>query len=413
MAKTVGLTDQAPHQAVAADLPVLSIEELEADPHGVFGRYRSIHPVVAHEKGGYLVLRYADVERLTKDLRVRCTETAFPEMQGVTEGSLFDAFQYGMLTANGDVHHRRRSPFTRTFAARMINEMRPTIRRSAEELIDAWYADGQVEFIGNFAAQIPARVISGLLGLPRADIPDFTKLVYDVTRFISFSVRQEEIPGAEAAAHQLQDYVEKTLEERRRSPRDDFLSTFLATADEAAEMSPLEIVFQIVQLIIGGTDTTRVAIAMQVALLLRHREQWTAVCNNPELIPNAVAESMRFEPSVASTSRIAAEDIKVDGAVLPAGGFITLSTMSAMRDERAYVRPDVFDIHQTRQQRLHPIFGGGAHRCIGEALARAELEETLGALTTRISQLRLDQAPTITGHSGIRRVDSMRVSWPT
>jgi cytochrome P450 len=413
MAEAIGLTDQAPHRAAAADLPILSVEELEADPHGVFRRYRSTHPVVAHEKGGYLVLRYADVERLTKDPRVCSTETVFPEMQAVTKGSLFDTFRYGMLTANGDVHRRRRSPFTRTFAARMISEMRPAIRHSAEELIDAWYADGQVEFIGNFAAQIPARVISDLLGLQRVDIPDFTKLVYDVTRFISFSIKQDEIPGAEAAAQQLEDYVERTLEERRRSPRDDFLSRFLATTDEAAEMSPLEVVFQILQLIIGGTDTTRVAIAVQVALLLKHHEQWTAVCHNPHLIPKAVAESMRYEPSVASAARIAAEDIEVDGTVLPAGGFITLSTMSGMRDERAYSRPDVFDIHQTRQQRLHPIFGGGAHRCIGEALARAELEETLGALTTRIPQLRLDQAPTITGHSGIRRIDAMRISWPT
>src|SRR5260370_37882569 len=142
MTEPVGLTNKAPDRTAAADLPVLSVEELEADPHGVFRRYRSTHPVVAHEKGGYLVLRYADVERLTKDPRVRSTETAFPEMQGVTEGSLFDTFRYGMLTANGDVHHRRRSPFTRTFAARMINEMRPAIQRSAEELIDGWYADG-------------------------------------------------------------------------------------------------------------------------------------------------------------------------------------------------------------------------------------------------------------------------------
>jgi cytochrome P450 len=411
MAQTVGLTDQAPHPAVAAALPVLSVEDLEADPHGIFRRYRSTHPVVGHEKGGYLVLRYDDVERLTKDPRARSTETSFPQMQGVTEGSLFDAFRYGMLTANDDVHQRRRSPFTRTFAARMISEMRPTIRRSAEELIDAWYGDGQVEFIGNFAAELPARVISDLLGLPRADIPDFTRLVYEVTRFISFSIKQDEIPGAEAASQQLQNYVGETLEERRRCPRDDFLSTFLAAADEAAAMSPLEVVFQILQLIVGGTDTTRVAMAVQVALLLQHHEQWTAVCHNPELIPHAVAESMRFEPSVASAARIAAEDIEVDGAVIPAGGFITLSTMSAMRDERAYDRPDVFDIQRTRQPRLHPIFGGGVHRCIGEALARAELEETLSMLITRIPQLRLDQAPTITGHSGIRRIGAMRISW--
>jgi cytochrome P450 len=106
------------------------------------------------------------------------SETAHPGLFGVTEGALFDFFEQGMLTANGAVHRRRRSPFSRSFAARTIADLRPHIRRSSEELIESWYADGQVEFVGQFAAQLPARVIGDLLGLPRADIPSFTKLVY-------------------------------------------------------------------------------------------------------------------------------------------------------------------------------------------------------------------------------------------
>ena len=334
-------------------------------------------------------------------------------MLGVTEGALFDSFDLGMLTANGEVHRRRRSPFSRAFAPRMIAELRPRMRQAAEELIADWFADGSVEFVDRFAAQIPARVISSLLGLPREDIPEFTRLVYQVTKFLSLSVTQEEIPLCEAAARQLRDYVERTLDNRRRTPRGDFLSTFLAAADEAASMSPAEVIFQITQLIVGGTDTTRVAITAEVALLLQHREQWEAVCRDPGLIPGAVAEAMRFEPSVASFSRIATEDIDVSGVPLPAGAFVTLSTMSAMRDEHAYQQPDVFDIRRTDQPKLHPVFGAGAHRCIGEALARAELEECLAVLTTRVPHLQLDEAPMFSGHTSIRRVDRMCVSWRT
>jgi cytochrome P450 family 103 len=166
-----------------------------------------------------------------------------------------------------------------------------------------------------------------------------------------------------------------------------------------------------VQLIIGGTDTTRVAIVAQLALLLQHREQWDAVCRDPALIPGAVAEAMRFDPSVASYIRVTTEDIEVGGAVLPARQFIILSTMSAGRDEQVYAHPDVFDIRRTDQPRLLPIFGAGVHRCIGEALARLELEESLAALAARIPQLQLDEAPAIKGHSGIRRVGTMRISW--
>jgi cytochrome P450 family 103 len=120
---------------------------------------------------------------------------------------------------------------------------------------------------------------------------------------------------------------------------------------------------------------------------------------------------MRFGPSVASTSRIAGEDIEVGDAMLPAGSYVALSMMSAMRDERVYDSPDVFDIRRSHLPRLHPIFGGGPHRCIGKALAPAELEETQAVLTARIPNLRLDEPLVVRGHSGIRRADTMRVSW--
>jgi hypothetical protein len=410
MAEVIGASDRATFAAIEG-LPVLRVADLDADPHGMFRRYRAAYPIVGHEMGGYLVLRHADIERLGNDPRTAATETMHPVMYGVTEGALFDLFEQGMLTANGAVHRRRRSPFSRSFAVRTMADLRPQIRRSSEELIESWYADGQVEFVGQFAAQLPARVIGDLLGLPGADIPTFTKLVYVVTRFLSGSILPDEIPESEAACQQLRDYVEKTLQDRRRAPRDDFLSDFLAKADAAGELSPLEITFQIVQLIVGGTDTTRVAIAVQLALLLQHREQWDAVCRDPSLIPGAVAEAIRFEPSVASFIRVTTENIEVGGAVLPAGQLFLLSAMSAARDEEAYERPDVFDIRRTDQPRLLPAFGAGAHRCIGEALARVELEESLAALAARIPHFQLDQAPAIKGHAGIRRVDTMRLSW--
>jgi cytochrome P450 len=93
----------------------------------------------------------------------------------------------------------------------------------------------------------------------------------------------------------------------------DFLSGYLAAVEEAGELSPLEVIIQIVVLIVGGTDTTRVASAMQVALLLQHPEQWDAVCHNPTLIPAAVSEALRYGPSVASASRFTLEDIVIDG----------------------------------------------------------------------------------------------------
>src|SRR3569833_4325862 len=136
------------------DVPVLKSLDLDLDPHGVFRRYRAEYRFVRRDSGGYLALRHADIERLDKDPRTIAGGTAFPEMLGVKDGRLFDFFEQGMLTANGLVHRRRRAPFSRSFAARTIADLRPRLRRTSEELINSWYSDGHVEFVTNFACQL-------------------------------------------------------------------------------------------------------------------------------------------------------------------------------------------------------------------------------------------------------------------
>ena len=198
------------------------------------------------------------------------------------------------------------------------------------------------------------------------------------------------------------------MEDRRIHPRDDFLTRLITDLGETGSVTPEEAIVQIMLLIIAGTDTTRVAGGAVVSLLLQHREQWDAVCGDAGLIPKAVAEALRFEPSVGSVARFSLEPIELDGRILPKEATVSLSLMSAMRDERVYANADTFDIFRDDGPRIHPIFGGGAHRCLGEALAKAELEESLAALTQRLPQLRLAGAPpVIIGHAAIRRIGPM------
>ncbi|WP_407180610.1 cytochrome P450 [Bradyrhizobium sp. STM 3562] len=393
-----------------AEIPTPTIAELEADPHGVFRRYRATMSVIGHEGLGFLVLRAGDIDRLIRDPRVRQIETEFALARGITGGTLLEFFTEGMLTSNGAVHRRRRSPFSRSFAARVIAELRPVLRRNAEELIDRWRPGEEIDFIEGFAGLLPAQAIAGLLGLPPQDIPRFTQLVYGATRALSLSYAPEDLPDIEADMRSLKAYVEGLLAERRAAPQNDFLSAYLCDADQKGEMSALEIVIQVMQMIIGGTDTTRGAMAAQVSLLLQRRHQWDMVCRDLALVPAAVTEALRYEPSVASVGRFLQEDVELDGLTLPAGQMVTLALISGLRDERVYHMPDVFDIRRTEQPRLHPVFGGGPHRCIGEALARAELEEGLAALATRVPELEPVGEPfRLLGHFGIRRVSPMRV----
>ncbi|MBR0947658.1 cytochrome P450 [Bradyrhizobium liaoningense] len=391
---------------MAHGVPSVSVEEREADPHGVFRRYRANTPLIERQ-GAFVVLRAMDVERLFKDPRLGQPRTEFLNRLGITEGALFDLFALSMVGADEETHARLRAPLTRTFAARVIRAMRPIIRARAEALIDALGNARAFDLIAQFSSLIPAMTIAGILGLPEEDVPHFTAVVYELTTFLGFTAGQD-LGRIKVAAEDLKSYVHRTFEDRRIHPRDDFLTRLITDLDETGSATPEEAIVQMMSLIIAGTDTTRVAGGGVVSLLLQHREQWDAVCGDASLIPKAIAEALRFEPSVGSTARFSLEPIELDGKIVPKDAAVSLSLMSAMRDERVYANPDTFDIFRDDGPRIHPIFGGGAHRCLGEALAKAELEESLAVLTQRLPQLRLAGAPPIIiGHATIRRIGPM------
>jgi cytochrome P450 family 103 len=399
-------------QAGPPEPPIVSTAALDADPHALFRHHRALTPLIKREDGAYVVIRAGDVERLATDPRTGQLETELVQSRGVTEGALFDFFKYGMLTSNGSDHHRRRAPLSRAFASRLIAELRPRIRATAERLIDNAYRQGEMNLLDQFAAVLPATIISEILGLPEADLPRFTGWVYQFARVFSASFAHEDAAHIETAARHLTDYVSELLASRRTAPNSDFLTSYAIAVEQEGNLSPIETLIQIVTVILGGSDTTRAGMTILVALLLRHRDQWDAVCRDAALIPGAASEALRYEPPVGSFPRVTLEDLELDGYRVPRSRMLSISTLSAMRDPALYAEPDVFNIRRTDHPRRHLVFGAGAHRCLGEVLARAELEEGLAALVQRLPQLELVGAPpTIRGHAGIRRVDAMQVGW--
>ena len=395
-----------------SDPPVVSVVELDSQPHEIFRRHRSIAPFLKRDNGGFLAIRAADVETLITDPRTRQVEIEPLLARGLREGALFDFYRHSMLFTNGPDHRRRRAPMSRTFAAKLVEEMRPRIRKCADQIIDEAEPQGGMNYLDRFCSLIPARIISDILGIQEADIPRFTLWVYSMSRAISSSFASEQLGEIEQAARQLTQYVSELLESRRLSPQDDFLSRFVKAVEEENTLSPIETLVQVVSVIVAGSDTTRTALAIQTDLLLKHPEQWRAVCANPALIPGAVSEAMRYEPSVGSIPRFTVEEIEVDDFVVPRNAILSLSTLSAMRDESLYSDPDRFDVTRADQSKRHLVFGGGVHRCLGEALAKAELEEGLAAITSRAPKLRIvGEPPTVIGHSGIRRMTGMEVAW--
>jgi len=387
-------------------------QALNEAPHEIYKKHRSDFPFLQRECGAILVLRAKDVQALISDPRTRQIETELAQARGITSGPVIDLISYSVLFSNGAVHRRRRQPLSRGFAFRMMEGLRSNVRSLAEELVTHKVADGALRLRDDYAAAIPAITIAGILGIPRCDVPLFTSLSYRVSRILTTSWTSEDLPDIEKAIEELSEYVSELIDDRRKRPRGDFLTDYVASVDEAGEMSALEAIMQIVSVVLGGTDTTRTAIVVMIGLLLRQRDGlWQMLRDHPEMVPAAVSESLRYEPSAASVPRLAVADIELDGHVIPRGSPVLLSTMSALRDPEVYIEPDQFNLMRP-MGRWHPVFGGGEHRCLGEALARVEMEEALSALLNSRLDLKLgDQQLKVHGHAGIRHADELVLRW--
>jgi cytochrome P450 len=332
-------------------------------------------------------------------------------MQGITSGPIFEFIQSAMLFANGSAHQRRRNPVSRTFAFKLMEAMRPKARELATELISARLDGAPVDFVAEIAAQIPARIIADILGIPNADLPIFLQWIADTAAALGFidPARRETIERSLIA---FNDYVAAILEDRRAHPREDFITTYLATTAADETLSELEIRTQVLGIIRAGSDTTRGSLCMTLAYMLRHQEQWRAFCADPDGLKRAVVdEGLRFDPVVGGIPRIAVTDLEIDGYRVPAGTPVAVSLVSILRDPDVYADPDDFNIHRTDHQRWHPVFGAGAHRCVGEALARAEMEETLAVIARLAPRTRLIGDFPRLAPGAIRQVGPMTVSF--
>jgi len=398
-------------ETLTCAVPMISSAEIEKDSHEAFRRYRASHPIVTLETGGYVVLRHDDVSRLSRDPRLRATEVAIPAQGGISHGALFDIFQHGMLTANGGVHEYRRSAMSRALAGQAIDQFRSSVRQAAESLIEGCYRDGKLELSNGYAAKLPVLALAGMLGVPDGEVPAFMRDIDAMNEFFRPYATPAAMADAEVAARRLQDYLETLMTRTWARQAEGFLSQYLAIVDADQQLSGMEAVIQIVQMIIGGTESVRTAMVAQTANLLSNRGQWEAVCDDPGLVPAAVAESLRFEPGIAGVVRVSTEDIDLDGWTLPAGQLVILSSMSALRDERMFKHADSFNIFRSDLASSHLAFGGGAHKCIAEALGRAELEEGLSVLAERLSNLTLEAAPVFVGHIFVRRTTDCWVTW--
>ena len=282
-------------------------------------------------------------------------------------------------------HDRQRKMLTRNFMIKRVEAMRPRVQEIVDGLLDTMLAGPQpADLVTDFALPVPSLVICELLGVPYAD--------HDFFQACSKKLIARDTPVEEAlkASDDLRVYLLDLVATKEKAPTDDMIGRLVTDQLAAGELTREEIAGMSALMLIAGHETTANMIALGTLALLENPSQLAEIrdTDDPKLIANAVEELLRYLNIVhTGRRRVATEDVEIAGQLIRAGEGVILANDAGNRDESAFPEPDRLDIH--RQARHHVAFGYGVHQCLGQPLARMELQVVYSTLYRRIPTLAL------------------------
>jgi cytochrome P450 len=359
---------------------------------------------------GCFVLDREGVDFFLKSKQASFPGTLVAELFGVTDGPLHEEIVRNILCIDGADHRRLRALVNPALTARSVERYQPAIRGFLEELWQPVAAAGRCEFVAAFAKPYPALTIATVMGAPLSD----AERLYDWSNWIQKQFAAdllEQRALIEQAVLEFYDYARGLLDARRDDPGDDLISLLIAAEEDGDRLSDDELVNLVLNVLVGGVDTTQSQLAHAMKLFADHPDQWRLVAADPETYaPRAVDEVLRYEPITPFTARIVREQIEYRGVTFPEGTIVMVSAFDANRDARAWDAPDAFDITAERSAKPH-TFGAGIHYCLGANLARLELTEALAFLSAHMRDLRLDGEPVYGSVNGIYGLDELPLAF--
>ncbi|WP_328992414.1 cytochrome P450 [Kribbella sp. NBC_01245] len=357
------------------------------DPASAYAALREEAPLtkVSTPAGvdAWMVSRYDDLRTVLRDRRL--SSRLAPSDHVVEDADLDREVDAGsILNLDGAEHTRLRRLLTTEFTVKRIEALRPRIQQIIDVHIDALLASPRpVDLVRDFALPIPSLVICELLGVPYADRDVFQR---QSAQLVAVDVP---LPEAEAVAAEMQQYMAGLVMAKLEQPADDLLSRLIERANSTERPLSMEELVSIgITLLIAGHETTANMIALSTLVLLRNPDQLKVLQEHPELAPTATEELLRYLSVVQfGVFRQVTEDMELASEQLKAGEFLIAALSAGNRDESVYPAADQVDL--SRRASTHLAFGFGPHQCLGQQLARVELQEVFTRLYRRIPTLRL------------------------
>ncbi|MEV5600578.1 cytochrome P450 [Streptomyces sp. NPDC052299] len=360
-------------------------ERLELDP--AYARLRSEEPVarvtMPHGGDAWLVTRYADVRAALSDTRL---SRAAAVGKDVPRSSPLIQQADSLLSMDPPEHTRLRRLAAKAFTARQVAAVRPRVQSIIDALVDALEDSGPpADLATGLAWPMGITVICETFGIPEEDRGRFREWT---DAMMALTVTDP--ATIQAARDSLDGYLRELIARRIAEPGDDLLSRLVTSREGVDRLTERELGVFAVDLLTAGHETTANQTGNFLYTLLSRPPLWDSLVKDPDLVPAAVEELLRYTPlatSVAPFSRIAVEDFELAGQLVRAGDAVVAQTDAANRDGTVFENPEELDFN--RETNPHVAFGHGAHHCPAAPLARLELQTVIATLARRLPGLRL------------------------
>jgi cytochrome P450 len=370
-------------------LPLLPLErpEFDADPTPFLEVARSQHPWLAKFSEGYFVHGYEAVKDLSGlDDKLRPSFDGVVEYYGAKDTSWGRWMSEHIIAISGPKHTRIRNSIANAFSPRNVNRYRTLMRERVSDLLDEWVPKGQFDFT-EFACDFPISILCGLLGTSTEAIPRIRSALE--TQGLAFSLNRDLLPQFLAAYEVMWEYVDSLIMERQKagvSGETTLLDSLLATRD-AGQIDDLELRYLLLVLFPAGYDTSKNFLSFTVHTLLKHPDRWRRCAEDSGYCAKVVEEMLRHN-SISTAFRTVAVEFVYNDVLFPKDARLFLGNSVAGRDPSAFIDADEFRPEREQTNR-HAAFGRGAHICVGQHLARAQIVEALHLIAQRIRNPRL------------------------
>ncbi|AJW41125.1 cytochrome P450 hydroxylase [Rhodococcus sp. B7740] len=346
------------------------------DPYPHYARLRALGPVVwLPNQQVFAISRYADCKKVLLD------DETFISGDGVGLNPVANRLGRGTtLNSDGDEHATKRGVLAHRLTPKAVRKMKAAVEEKAEGIVDAALSKKFVDGVDDLATALPMSVVPDLVGWPedgREELLRWAGATFDSLG----PVNRHSVTAVKAATEMLA-FSRKVV--RQRSVLPGSMGDDVLKAADENKISKSACPALMIDYLGPSLDTTIGAISGALDLFARYPEQWQAVRQDPDLIPNAVNEVVRYESPIRAFSRRAVRDVEIDGSRIPQGARVLVVYASANRDEREWDNPDAFDVTRDAARQLG--FGSGAHGCAGQGLARLEAQTMLRVLARRVER---------------------------